>query len=766
LPALTLLGLLLLWIFVKDLIPTTVVKVHQTLAATSSGSHSAAVRSDGTVWTWGSNEYGQLGNGRRDDGHPEPELVMGLEGCVSVAAGARHTLALKKDGTIWSWGDNESCQLGDSSGIVGRAEPAQVAGLEGVSAIGAGELFSIALKKDGTLWYFGDSFVGGSTNGGIFHDFAKPRRIGGIRDVIAVSCGRRSVLALKKDGTVWNWGVNSDGQCGGKTVQILWEPVQVQGLDDAVAVAAGEHFSLALKKDGTVWGWGSLLVRPGKSLQHQYQPVQIEEVTGVTEIKAGNSFAVALKKNGTVWYSGADPNLPGEPRSAWEILKRSKLASTIAIFAGGEDAFLEKRDGTLLCWGPKNKQLTLASVKFKAKEEKIDVAASATAEEAQVSPSERYQAIAAGSDHSLALGVDGTVWAWGENEFGQLASSKVGSGNRPLQICEQGGAPLTQVVSIAAGAVYSMAVKSDGTVWIWGKGPAAVRQPASSRTGRNGVWEGAPVKPMLPTKVPGIQDASAVAGGYGGSSRFVVLHTDGTLSTLANFRFLTPMQVTPLPGATGIVAISAGATHFAALRSDGTVWTWGSNDAGQLGNGSTAPSDQPQQVRGIADVSAVAAGNNVTLVVKKDGTLWGWGKDVHGVLGEGLAVRSSLSPVRIPGVKDVVALAIPGQGYANGSHFLAVDSGGKLWSWGFNASGQLGQGTKGVEMLNTPKPVPGLDGVSSVAAGVSHSMALLSDGTIRSWGKNSSGQLGNSSGADSAFPVRVSGRPVNLGKTE
>jgi alpha-tubulin suppressor-like RCC1 family protein len=156
-------------------------------------------------------------------------------------------------------------------------------------------------------------------------------------------------------------------------------------------------------------------------------------------------------------------------------------------------------------------------------------------------------------------------------------------------------------------------------------------------------------------------------------------------------------------------------------------------------------------VSGIGNVISLAAGSDATLVVRRDGTVWGWGKNIHAVTPNGLNVESSLSPLRIPGLQNIVAVSISG----NGAHFLALDRNGKAWSWGLNSSYQLGQGAKGHDSICSPAMVEELDGVKAVAAGATHSLALLGDGTIRTWGRNSSGQLGNGSGTDSAYPVKV-----------
>lgn len=756
------LGLLLLWIVVKDLIPTTLTTTHETLGVTSGLQHSVAVRSDGTVWTWGDNTHGQLGNGRRGGGHAAPRMVPGIDTVIAVAAGDRHTLALKKDGTVWSWGNNEQGQLGDLSGTVGRTEPAQVAGLEGIAAISAGESVSAALRSDGTLWQFGSGVIGGGADGAVGNEIARPRQIAGISGVTSFSCGRKSIIALKDNGSVWCWGLNTAGQCGDGGSGIQWEPQEVAGLDQVMAVAAGEDFALALKKDGSVWGWGSLYIATGTNLQRQSRPAPIHGLSRIRDIKAGYWLALALRSDGTVWHSGAKTTgALGERRGFADILKRKKTAATGAIFAGGRDAFMEKTDGALLSWGlndygtpvkkGEKKEISLSTLAFEIVPTEDDYPA--IGDDQKEPPGIQFRAIAAGSKHSLALAVDGTVWAWGENEAGQVTDGAVGSANSPRQICTTSGQPLDDVISIAAGANSSLAVRRDGSLWHWGQNLSLPEYVSSGRSGSKGIWSGAPNNNIPPTAIYGVHDALAVAGNVG-LHRYVLLHGDGRLSFFGSFDKETlPLVVRSLLRVTDVAAVAAGAKHFAALKRDGTILTWGENDSGQLGDGTTTSRDTPRRVMGIGSVISLAAGNNVTLAVKKDGTVWGWGRNIYGITPKGLDVTSSHSPVRIDGLKEIVAVAVPGNGYRDSNHYLAVDRNGRVFTWGFNSQGQLGQGTKGHVTVRKPAMIDGLDGVTAVAAGLTHALALRSDGTIRSWGGNSSGQLGNGNGFDSAFPV-------------
>ncbi len=257
---------------------------------------------------------------------------------------------------------------------------------------------------------------------------------------------------------------------------------------------------------------------------------------------------------------------------------------------------------------------------------------------------------------------------WGFNAYGQLGDGAAGNRARPVPVA------LTGVEAVAAGGFHSLAV-ADGQVWTWGLGHVG-------QLGR--VW-------------PGDASSPGVVGG------------------LAD-----------------VVAVSAGVFHSLALKSDGTVWAWGWNAHGQLGDGTAVDRWQPVRVAGLTGVTAIAAGATHSLARTADGSVWSWGLNAVGQLGRG---GSPLDAARVAAVgTGVTAIA------AGGYHSLAVGPGGAVWAWGWNVWGQLGDGTTADR--STPAAVPGLTGVASVAAGVGHSLALGIDGTVRSWGLANTGQLG------------------------
>ena len=298
--------------------------------------------------------------------------------------------------------------------------------------------------------------------------------------------------------------------------------------------------------------------------------------------------------------------------------------------------------------------------------------------------------VSAGGLHSLALRSDGTVWAWGNNFFGQLGNgySCVCGVGTPAQV-----AGLTGVIQVAAGAVHSLALRSDGTVWAWGH--------------------------------------------------------DGTGSDHS-----TPTQVT---GLTGVTKISAGGIFSLALRSDGTVWAWGANQAGQLGNGTTANSPVPVQVTGLSQVTGISAGFDASLATRTTGitaltSVWTWGGNASGQLGDG-TFTSHLTPERVTGINTLYIAGI------SAGHNFAVVLGtdGSAWGWGADESGELDNAPTS-NPVSRPVQMTGTgSGITQLSAGFDHVLALKSNGTVRAWGGNSEGQLGNGNTTSATGPVQVSG---------
>ena len=354
--------------------------------------------------------------------------------------------------------------------------------------------------------------------------------------------------------------------------------------------------------------------------------------------------------------------------------------------------------------------------------------------------------VSARGGYSLALKSDGTVWAWGNNQYGQLGDGTTESSSTPVQVSD-----LSNVIAIAAGNDLSLALKSDGTVWAWGF------------NGSGQLGNGTTKDSSTPLQVSNLSDVIAIAAGLASG---MALRSDDTVRAWGNNQYgqlgdgttedsSTPIQVSNLSGA---IAIAAGAVgHSLALKSNGTVWAWGNNQFGQLGDGTTESNSTPVQVSNLIDVIAIGGGEYHSLALKSNGIVLAWGWNDGGQLGDGTK-KDKHTPVKVHKLSGIIA--IDGGG---ASHNLALKSNGKVWTWGWNKYGQLGDGT--TTNRTAPIRVKGLSGIVAInGSGGTHSLALKSDGTVWAWGNNSSGQLGDGTTKNRLTPVQV--KDLNLGTSK
>ncbi|MBG0813894.1 RCC1 domain-containing protein [Planomonospora sp. ID82291] len=315
---------------------------------------------------------------------------------------------------------------------------------------------------------------------------------------------------------------------------------------------------------------------------------------------------------------------------------------------------------------------------------------------------DRITAVAAGGRHSLALLDDGSVVAWGANDFGQLGDGTTTGRSAPVAVRAPDGrdGELRKVVALSANSDFSMALLADGKVVTWGKGDA----------GQRGI--GSETAPLTPTTV------------------------------------LAPDGSGPL---TGVTAIAADGRTELVLLEDGSLLSWGANKYGMVGDGTTENRSLPVPVRGLdgaerlTGATAVAMGGQHGLALLQDGSVAAWGYNDMGQLGTG-DHRTRMTPVLVSGpggrapLRGVIAIS------SAEKHNFAILRDHTVVSWGNNTAGQLGDNT--VERRTTPVQVVGANGevlraVRSVFAGEAYGVALLDDDTIRTWGANGKGQLGS-----------------------
>lgn len=343
------------------------------------------------------------------------------------------------------WGANQSGQVGDGT-VNNASSPVSLKKLTGVIQVAGGDGHSLALKSNGAVLVWGRN-DGGQLGDGTKTDRNAPFQIPNFKQVVQIAAGNAHSLALKSDGTVWAWGDNFYGQLGDGSFTSKSAPVQVAGLTKAVQVAAGTYHSIALKSDGTVWIWGSDKdFQLGKTDRlNRNAPVQVAGLKGVIQVAGGTYHSMALKSDGTIWIWGT--SYSGQLGHGHNLgflyapTKMATLSGVARIVAGPLHSLALKFDGTVWAWGAGDKgQIGNGS------SADVNVPTQATGISSAVQ-------IAAGGKHSLAALADGTVESWGENAAGQLGDGTTADRNSPAAIPS-----LSLQTFIAAGGKHSFSL--------------------------------------------------------------------------------------------------------------------------------------------------------------------------------------------------------------------------------------------------------------------------------------------------------------------
>ena len=274
--------------------------------------HTAALKTDGTLWTWGRASYGKLGHSNLIN-LSSPVQVGALTNWAQVSAGTQMTAAVKTDGTLWTWGSNNVGELGLNTTTVGPppgrpSSPVQVGTLTNWAQVSAGVLSAAAVKTDGTLWAWGSNYFGNlGQNNTIYR--SSPVQVGALTtwSQVSINYGGRHVAAIKNDGTLWTWGWGSQGRLGLNNQISRSSPVQVGALSTWSKVSAGYNFTAAIKNDGALWTWGrGSTGRLGhNNTIDRSSPVQVGGLTTWSQVAAGYAHASAIKTDGTLWIWGS-----------------------------------------------------------------------------------------------------------------------------------------------------------------------------------------------------------------------------------------------------------------------------------------------------------------------------------------------------------------------------------------------------------------------------------------------------------------------------
>jgi alpha-tubulin suppressor-like RCC1 family protein len=816
--------------------------------------HTMVLLHDGALKVWGSNSYGQLGDGTLTERY-RPVAVNSLENVKGIAAGYNHSLAILDDHTVMAWGQNNAGQIGDNTSNNKKLTAVKVSDLVNVISLAAGKEHSMALKKNGTVWTWGSNDKG-QLGTGSTQNQNHPVLIETLSDIIAIAAGGQHSLALQDDGTIWIWGLNNQGQLGNGTMMtdanLNYEasPAKVKSNETFIAIAAGENHSMALSTDGTVWAWGdnSKGQLGNNSIQNSLEPQKVNAPNNLEPLNIGQQEPPKITiqednqseyllfeirdsetpvQNLSVIADADDPVLvpmdqiditcndgqcqamitPSQNDNGETLIhfrvndgeKSSVSSIKIVVEATNDPPYISEIDNHRT-----DENITSSAISFKiddlesAADDLILIARSSNLSlvpEDQIvfggTGKNRFVTITPGNNQSGLAVITLTVRDQSEassqsftltvnaapdiTDIGDITIAEDQStGFIDFQVSDS-ESDFSQLTIVGFASDPNMVPDQNIQVNCSSIGCRLLIKPNPDQSGKTlitlRVSDGHAVSEdtFLLTIEPGNDppdveidleagNPAIAAGAYhslavrGGNEVMAWGRNDmaqlGIGVSGENKGKTFPNIVN---GMEKIVDLAAGENHSLALSNDGIVWAWGNNSQGQLGIGDsdTTQMDTPQNVLLLTDIMSIDAGYAHSLALQNDGTVWSWGSNTKGQLGNGKSgmETSENKPYLIPTLDSCVAIAA---GYA---HSVALKKDGTVWTWGFNSSGQLGDQSETNKYQ--PAIVPGLANVIAIAAGDYHTVALKSDGTVWTWGDNPFGQLGDGTTIMKTLPVRV-----------
>ncbi len=773
--------------------PIDVLNLNNVISVATFRDHNLALLSDGTLRAWGYNQFGQLGDNTTTQQNT-PVQVSGITNAIDIATGGYHSLALLSDGTLRAWGVNSSGQLGDNTTTL-RNIPVQVSGITNAIAISGGLTHSLALLSDGTIRAWGAN-SNRQLGDGTSNTRYIPVQVSGITNAISIAAGESHSLALLSDGTIKAWGKNFNGQLGDGTTTSsggISIPVQVLGISNAIAISAGNNFSLALLSDGTIRAWGSNTNRQlgNGTYVDSSIPVQVLNITNAISIEGGGNFGLALLSDGTLksWGRSAFGELgyggTSTPSSPVSVRTSATDASPLSNIKINIIVSNSENNWTSICWAS---ELDLfVAVANTGTEDRVMTSPDGITWTSRTSAADNeWTAIcwspelnllvavaSSGTGNRVMTSTDGINWTlrtsaadnnwtavcWSPelNLFVAVASS--GSGNRIMT--SSNGINWTIQTSPADNDWTSVCWSYYDNLFIAVASSGSNNRVMSSSDGIN--WSTSMIYKPTTTITTSMNSIEA------GNDTSIVVMSDNTIrcwGTNANTKFgsiSSPMLLPNNPSNekssngkwNNIIKALSMSNVVVVLLSNGQIQTRGLNTNGELGiaNALTTKGNSYNGVNTIPEIANaidIEVGESHVLALLSDGTVKSWGLNTSGQLGDNSTTLRE-TPVNITELTNVTSISSKVGAY----HSLALLSNGTIKSWGLNTNGQLGNGN--TTQQNLPVNVTGISNAIAISVGASHSLALLSDGTIKAWGLNTSGQLGDGTTNQQTTPVTVSG---------
>ena len=741
--------------------------------------HSLAIDENGTLWTWGHNSKGQLGNGTTTNSSTPIKIGEGTK-VIEISAGNECSFAIDETGKLYAWGANEQSKLGLGDEET-KLTPVLIEGDTIFKKVEAstGEGYTLAIDEAGNLYTWGANTYGQLGNGS-FESKKVPTKIEEGKTFEKIDAGYNTSFAIDTNKNLWSFGANGNGELGDGTQELTNTPKQV--LTNVTSVGASWNHTIMLTEGGSLKACGAnengelgsgdvqASVVPktiakketaNYKVQHYkqnltldgYDLVETENKEGakesyaVAEPKTYEGFTVKSATSGRIRENGSTILKVYYDRNRESVTFETNggfiNSGNITNYVVGEETTLPtdvaKVGYNFLGWYS-NPELTGEAV---TKIASTEVGAKTYYAKWNVDLKKmKFSKVAAGKSTSYAIDEEGNLWAWGYNGLGELGC---GNNNKnfygPVQV--KAG---TRFKEIGAYESSCHAIDEEGNLWAWGNRDIGNGSESSQYT---------PIQIKAGTKF------KKISKGYG----TFALEEDGTLwawgvnnaygqlGTGTVTGTLTPVKVQTNVKFKEIVA---GGDNTLAIDEEGNLWGWGLAYAlGIEGNTTSAGGAKfkiqtvPTKIKEGIKYKAIAEGSNHIVVIEDNGKLYTAGNNTYGQLGNGTTTNSNNLTLISNEIRFSKVLS-----NGKGQYNLAIDETGKLYAWGRNSYGQLGDGTTTnklsmIQIIEDTKFV-------EVSAGIQHVLAIDEEGNLWAWGVNNNGQLGDGTTNNTTTPIKVS----------
>ena len=683
-----------------EVVPETENEITISPNVITNGSHTISLREDGKVFTWGDNTYGQLGNGTVITSD-EPVEATFPEGTIitQIAAGENHNVALDSNGNVWTWGRNNNYQIGNTR--ENQYTPYKVSNLPKVIKIAAGNNNTMVITENNELYAWGLNAYG-DLGLGTYTNKVLPKKVKGVHDIIDISGGKSHYIVLNRAGEVFATGSNLYGQLGIGNNEIgkINEFQKVEIKDKIGTIDAGDISNIATTVDGYVYTWGgntySTLGTEDK--ENKNVPTKLKDVKNIRQASTGKTHTILRDGNNNVYVTGTNSNGQlglGTTENKTTFEQNTLINNVIRVSSGDTYTVFLKEDGSVWACGDYNHGNKEKKSRTRSEEPVLvgsDTSSLDTMEIVLVKS--EIQSILANAKFKFNL-----IYI----EQNDKSDFEYTSYNNDIAKIDEEG----NVLGIREGTTWAK-VKDKKT----GKESVAIIRVVDNNTEYS--------THVAPNTVSGKNYALG-------------LKEDGTIWTWGYDA--SGLADSNVPVSTNVIStynsVSAGKNYALATRKDGTAWAIGSNNYGQLGLGNYENKAKLVQIEGLTDITAISAGETHSIALDSYGTVYGWGSNANGELSSKYIGKDTSKPVVISMPRDTIIQVSAGKGES-----AFVTSNGQVYGMGKILNGYI----------------PEISNAVKVEIGTNYLLILRADGTIY---KYQDGKLSQVSNVKNAIDISV-----------